>query len=315
MRIAVVGAGAVGGYFGGRLAQAGEDVTFVARGEHLEAIRDHGLEVRSTEGDFTIHPARATDDPGEVGTVDAALVAVKAWDLPEAARGMRPMVEDRTAVVPLLNGIEAPDVLREALGPSPVLGGLCRILAHRSSPGRLEHTGFPPTIEFGELDGSRSDRAVALHEAFERARGVDATLSDDIQRAMWIKLAFIAGMSAVGAATRAPIGVTRAQPETRGLLERAFEEVRSVGAARGIDLPDGLVARFLDVVDALPEAEVTSMQRDVLAGRPSELEAQVGAVVRLGREAGVPTPVHETLYAALLPQERAARERDPATRP
>jgi 2-dehydropantoate 2-reductase len=315
VRIAVVGAGAVGGYFGGRLAEAGEDVTFIARGAHLEAIRERGLEVRSTEGDFTIHPASATDDPHEVGEVDTVLVAVKAWQLPEAAARMGPMVEDRTAVVPLLNGIEAPDVLGEALGPGPVLGGLCRILAHRSGPGRIEHTGFPPTIEFGEFDGSRSERAVALLEAFGRARGVQATLSEDIQRAMWIKLVFIAAMSAVGAATRAPIGVTRALPETRDLLERAFEEVRSVGIGRGVALPDDLLPRFLAVVDALPEGEVTSMQRDVLAGRPSELEAQVGAVVRLGREAGVPTPVHETLYAALLPQERRARGEGPAVSP
>ena len=315
MRIAVVGAGAVGGYFGGRLAEAGEDVTFIARGAHLEAIRERGLEVRSTEGDFTIHPASATDDPHEVGEVDTVLVVVKAWQLPEAAARMGPMVEDRTAVVPLLNGIEAPDVLGEALGPGPVFGGLCRILAHRSGPGRIEHTGFPPTIEFGEFDGSRSERAVALLEAFGRARGVQATLSEDIQRAMWIKLVFIAAMSAVGAATRAPIGVTRALPETRDLLERAFEEVRSVGIGRGVALPDDLLPRFLAVVDALPEGEVTSMQRDVLAGRPSELEAQVGAVVRLGREAGVPTPVHETLYAALLPQERRARGVGPAASP
>jgi 2-dehydropantoate 2-reductase len=307
VRIAVVGAGAVGGYFGGRLAESGQDVWLIARGAHLDAIQERGLEVRSTEGDFTIHPARATDDPAEVGPVDAALVAVKAWQLPEAARAMRHMVEDRTAVVPLLNGIEAPSVLSDELGPGPVLGGLCRILAHLARPGRIEHTGFPPTIEFGELDGSRSDRAVALHEAFGRARGMEATLSEDIERAMWIKLAFIAAMSAVGAATRAAIGVTRALPETRGLLVRAFEEVRSVGAARGVDLPENLAARFIDVADILPEGEVTSMQRDVLAGRPSELEAQVGAVVRLGREAGVPTPVHETLYAALLPQERLAR--------
>ncbi|HJV05463.1 MAG TPA: 2-dehydropantoate 2-reductase [Actinomycetota bacterium] len=315
MRIAVVGAGAVGGYFGGRLAEAGEDVTFIARGAHLEAIRERGLEVRSTEGDFTIRPASATDDPGSVGPVDAVLVAVKAWQLPEAASGMRPMVEDRTAVVPLLNGIEAPDVLREALGPAPVLGGLCRILAHRSAPGRIDHTGFSPTIEFGELDGSRSERAVTLLAAFERARGVEATLSDDIQRAMWMKLVFIAAMSAVGAATRAPIGVTRSIPETRDLLTRAFDEVRAVARARGVGLPEDLGSRLLGFVDALPEGEVTSMQRDVLAGRPSELEAQVGAVVRLGRKVGVPTPVHEILYATLLPQERRARGEDPPVAP
>jgi 2-dehydropantoate 2-reductase len=308
MRIAVFGTGAVGGYFGGRLAEAGEDVSFIARGRHLEAIREGGLVVDSPLGDFRIHPARATDDPGAVGAVDAVLVAVKAWQLPEAAAGMGPLVEEgTTAVVPLLNGVEAPDVLTQALGPGPVLGGVCRIFSHVAAPGRIAHTGFEPSMEFGELDGAASERAERLLAAFERARGFSATLSEDIVAAMWAKLAFIAPASAVGAATRAPYGGIRGIPETRVLLRRVAGEVCAVARARGVTLPEDLPDRVMAVIDALPADEVTSMQRDLLGGRPSELDAQVGAVVRLGRRAGVPTPVSEVLYAALLPQERAAR--------
>jgi 2-dehydropantoate 2-reductase len=307
VRIAVVGAGAVGGYFGGRLAEAGEDVVFVARGEHLRAIREGGLDVRSTEGDFRIDPARATDDPSEVSPVDAVIFGVKAWQLPEVALQSRPLVGESTAVVPLQNGVEAPSVLREALGPGPVLGGLCRILAHVSAPGRIEHTGFPPSIEFGELDGSHTERVQRLAEAFTRTRGVEATVPDDIEVAMWIKFVFIAAISGVGSLTRAPAGVIRSLPETRDLLARAMEEVRVVGVARGIPLPDDLVTKILAFVDGLPADQIPSMQRDVMGGRPSELEAQVGAVVRLGREAGVATPINGMVHAALLPQERRAR--------
>ena len=307
MRIAVFGTGGVGGYFGGRLAEAGEDVSFIARGRHLAAIRDGGLIVDSTLGDFTIRPARATDDPMEVGTVDAVLVAVKAWQLPEAAAAMGPLIGEGTAVVPLLNGVEAPDVLVEALGPDPVLGGVSRIFSHIVAPGRIAHTGFEPSIEFGELDGRPSERAQRLAEAFGRARGLTATISPDVVAAMWAKLSFIAPASAVGAVTRASYGGLRRVPEARDLVRRVAAEVRAVAGARGVSLPEDLPDRVVAVMDALPADEVTSMQRDVLDGRPSELDAQVGAIVRLGREAGVPTPVAEVLYAALLPQERAAR--------
>jgi 2-dehydropantoate 2-reductase len=307
MRIAVFGTGGVGGYFGGRLAEAGEDVTFIARGEHLAVIREQGLRVDSPEGDFLIRPARATDDPGEVGPVDAVLVAVKAWQLPEAATAMKALVDPTTFVVPLLNGVEAPDVLAAELGREHVLGGLCRIFSHIEGPGHIAHTGFPPTVDIGELDGGRSERVRRLADALGRCKGVIPTVHDDIVAAMWMKFAFIAPASGVASVARAPYGVIRSVPQTRAVLEEAIAEVEAVGRARGVSLPDDLVLRIMAIFDALAPNEVPSMQRDLLAGRPSELEAQNGAVVRLGAEAGVPTPVHRFLYAALLPQERASR--------
>lgn len=307
MRIAVFGTGGVGGYFGGRLAEAGENVAFIARGEHLVAIRERGLRVDSPEGDFLIHPARATDDPGEVGPVEAIIVAVKAWQLPEAAAAMKPLVDEDTFVVPLLNGVEAPDVLAAALGEDHVLGGLCRIFAHIEGPGHIVHTGFPPTIDFGELDGGRSERVQRLADVLARCKAVIPTVHDDVVAAMWMKFAFIAAVSGVGSVSRAPYGVVRSVPETRDLLERAMGEVIAVGRALGVHLPDDLVDRIMAIVDGLAGEEIPSMQRDILGARPSELEAQNGAVVRMGAQAGVPTPVHGFLYAALLPQERAAR--------
>jgi 2-dehydropantoate 2-reductase len=307
LSIAVFGTGATGGYFGGRLTQAGEDVRFIARGAHLAALREHGLRVDSVDGDFRLHPVRVTDDPAEVGPVDVVLLGVKAWQVPDAAKAMRPLVGERTFVVPLQNGIEAPDQLAAVLGAGHVLGGLCQILAHIESPGSIRHTGVAPYIAFGELDGSSSARAEALREAFARARGVTAEVVPDIRAAMWNKFLFIAAMSGVGAVTRAPIGVVRSQPESRRLLRQAIEEIYAVAVRAGIALPADTVERTLAFIDGLPPDGTASMQRDVMQGRPSELETQVGAVVRLGERLGVEVPVHRTIFAALLSLERRAR--------
>jgi len=218
MRIAVFGTGGVGGYFGGRLAQAGEEVTFIARGAHLQAICEQGLRVESPKGHFTVHPARATSDPDEVGPVDYVLVGVKAWQVPEAARAIAPMVGEGTAVIPLQNGVEAPGQLSAVLGAEHVLGGLCQISALVAGPGLIRHVGIEPYIAFGELEGQGpSTRAERLRAAFERA-GVNAEIPKDIQAALWNKYLFIAAFSGVGAVTRAPIGVIRSLPETRALL-------------------------------------------------------------------------------------------------
>jgi len=307
MRIAVLGSGGVGGYFGGRLAEAGEDVAFVARGAHLAAMRAHGLRVTSVAGDFTVHPVKATDDPATLGEVDLVLVGVKAWQVSEAAEAMRPLVGNSTMVLPLLNGIEAPDRLAAVLGADHVLGGLCRIIAYMAEPGHIRHVGVPPSVTFGELDAPTSPRAEAVQRAFARARGVTAELVPDVRAAMWEKFLFIAAASGVGALTRAPVGVIRSQPETRRLLEQALEEIDAVARAHGVALPADAVARTLAFVDSLPADGTMSMQRDVIEGRPSELDAQTGAVVRLGEARGVAVPVHRLIYAALLPLERAAR--------
>jgi 2-dehydropantoate 2-reductase len=307
MRIAVFGAGAVGGYFGGRLAQAGEDVVFIARGDHLKAMQTRGLRVDSVSGNFALDPVQATDDPSEVGVVDAILVTVKAWQVAEAAEAMRPMVGPETFVVPLENGVEAASQLAAILGKEHVFGGLCRIISALTEPGHIRHAGISPTVTFGELDGRRSERAQRLCQAFEKAEGVRPSIPPDVRVAMWEKFLFIAALSGVGAVTRAPVGVLRSLPETRRMLEEAMKEILSVAHGLGIALPQETVPQTMAFIDSLPASGTASMQRDVMAGRTSELESQNGAVVRLGREAGIDTPLHSFIYHSLLPQELRAR--------
>lgn len=306
MKIAVFGTGGVGGYFGGRLAQAGEQVVFIARGEHLTALRRQGLKVDSPKGDFHLKEVQATDTPAEAGVVDVVLLGVKAWQVAEAARTMLPMIGPDTFVVPLQNGVDAPDQLAEVLGKEHVLGGLCHISSHIAAPGYIRHVGIEPDVAFGELDNRPSARCQALKEAFERA-GVKAVIPADIHVAMWEKFLFIAAISGVGAVTRAPAGVLRKVPETRALLIGAMREIMAVAQASHIDLNESHISSTLAFIDSLPEGTQASMQRDILEGRPSELAWQNGAVVRRGRQRGVPTPIHEMIYAALLPQELRAR--------
>jgi 2-dehydropantoate 2-reductase len=306
MKIAVFGSGGVGGYFGGRLAQAGEDVFFIARGEHLRQIQTAGLRVDSIQGDFIVSPARATDDPAQVGYVDVILVAVKTWSVPEAARLMRPMVGEQTFLVPLENGVEAPDQLASVLGKQHVLGGICQISSALVAPGHIRHVGIEPFISFGELDGHASERVEKLRQTFEGA-GVKVAVSPDIRLAMWDKFLFIAAVGGVGAVARAPIGILRSVAETRRLLLDAMREIVAVAKARGVNLTDEAVMRRLAFIDGMPPGVTASMHRDILESKPSELESQNGALVRLGRELGVPTPTHAFLYASLLPQEERAR--------
>ena len=306
MRVAVVGAGGVGGYFGGRLAQGGIDTTFIARGATLEALRTRGLRVESIKGDFALPRVNATDDPASAGPVDAVLLAVKAWQIPEAAASIKSMLNAQTAVIPLENGMEGPSQIATVLGREHALGGLCGIVSFVVAPGHIRHIGADPFVMFGELDNRRSARVERLREAFERA-GVRAEVPQDIHRSMWSKFLFIAPMSGVGAVTRVAIGEWRSMPETRELVTRAIREVLAVAAARGITLDDDAVQRTLQRYDGLPPESTSSLQRDVMEGKPSELEAQLGAVVRMGREIGVVTPVCEMLYDLLLPQERRAR--------
>ncbi|HXY29897.1 MAG TPA: 2-dehydropantoate 2-reductase [Gemmatimonadaceae bacterium] len=307
VRIAVFGSGTVGGYFGGRLAAAGEDVSFIARGAHLAAIRERGLRVTSILGDFVVDKSPVTDDPASVGQVDIVILGVKAWDVRDAARTMRPLIGADTAIVPLENGVEAPEQLAEALGRSHVLGGFCRILGWLAGPGHIHHEGVEPYIAFGELDARPSRRTERLLEAFSRARGVRAEVPPDIRVAMWSKFILIEPWSGLGALTRAPVGELRTVPETRRLWEQAMEEVRAVAAAQEVALPRDVIARTFAYIETIPAGGTASMQRDVMEGRPSELDAQVGAVVRLGRRSGIPVPIHEFMYSTLLPLERQAR--------
>jgi 2-dehydropantoate 2-reductase len=308
MKVAIVGAGGVGGYFGGRLAQAGEDVVFIARGEHLRTMTSKGLRVDSIDGDFRVDPAKATDDPATVGEVDYILVAVKSWQLNDAMETMRPMVGNKTSIVPLLNGVEAPDQLSRVFGAEPVLGGLCSLISSISGPGHVSHAGAHPLITFGELNHRRSERVERLRNAFSRAEGLQVMVPEDIHVAMWSKFLMIAPWGGLGALTRAPVGVTRSLPETRGLLEHAMEEVYLLAHARKVAMERESIDQAMAFIDNLPYEGTASMQRDILAGRPSELDAQNGAVVRLGKEAGVETPVNGMIYSSLLPLEMRARK-------
>ncbi len=243
MRIAVFGAGSVGGYFGGRLAQAGEDVVFIARGDHLKAIQREGLRVESIEGDFVVQPAQASDDPAAVGPVDAILVCVKAWQVPQAAEALRPMIGAETVVVPLQNGVEAPSQLEAVLGPDHVLGGLCRIMSSVVAPGHIRHAGIDPYVAFGRLDKQQSHGIERLREAFSRAKGVRVEIPADIRVAMWRKFLLIAAWSGLGALTRAPIGLIRTQPETREMLQQALQEIHAVAVAHRVALPHEAIGR------------------------------------------------------------------------
>ena len=306
MRIAVFGAGGVGGYFGGRLAQAGFEVTFIARGAHLEAIRAAGLQVESVKGSFHVSPARAESDPAAVGPVDIVLLGVKAGQVAEAAQAIRPLVGADTVVIPLQNGVEAADELSAVLGAAHVTGGLCRISSMIAGPGQIKHVAMDPYVAFNWFDNHADPRLQALREGFARV-GVNAETPADIAAALWVKFAFIASISGLGSVTRAPVGAYRAIPETRQMLEAAVYEIAAVGRARGVALAPTLEQDTIRFIDGMPPATTTSMQRDIIDGKPSELDYQNGSVVRLGLACGVPTPVHAHIYACLLPQEAKAR--------
>ena len=306
MRIAIFGTGSVGGYFGGRLAKAGEDVVFLARGEHLKAMLTHGLRVDSINGDFAVQPVQATDDPSKTGKVDMVLVGVKAWQVSEAAEAMRPMIGPETFVLPLQNGLEAPAQLSEVLGGQHVLGGLCGLFCYKSGPGYIVHAGTDPFVKFGEMDNHRSHRVERLLDTFKRA-GVHAEIPPDIQVAMWMKFLFITVWSGMGAVTRAPIGIWRSLPETRRMAELSLQEIIAVAAAYDISLPEEALQTTMTMYAGFVPQSTASMQRDVMEGRPSELEAQIGTVLRLGQKVGVATPQLTFIYHSLLPMELRAR--------
>jgi 2-dehydropantoate 2-reductase len=308
MRIAIYGTGGAGGYFGAHLARAGEDVTFIARGEHLRAIRAQGLRVQTHTGDILVHPAQATEDPSQVDPVDVVIVGVKTWQVEDAARAMRPLIGPDTFVVPLQNGVEAASHLAAVLGPEHVLDGTCGTISRLVGPGHILSLGEANFIKFGEPDNRPSERGERLRSAFERA-GVRAEIPPNIQTAVWEKFIFVAPYGGVGAVTRAPAGTIRTLPETRRMLETCMREIFAVARAHSIALADDSVEKAMVLLDSLAPNATTSLQRDIGAGRPSELEAWNGAAVRLGQQAHVETPLHQFIYHTLLPGELRARGR------
>jgi 2-dehydropantoate 2-reductase len=301
MRIAVLGTGGIGGYFGGRLAASGHDVTFVARGAHLEAIRETGLAVSSVAGDVTVHPANATDDPGSMGPVDVVLLAVKTWQLPPVLEAVPGLVHGDSVVVTTQNGVEAPDRVAAVVGREAVLPGIAKIFAYIDGPGRITHAGGPASLVFDEWSpapGGPSDRVTRLREAVT-ASGAVSPAPEDIWAELWSKMLFVVPFGGLGAALDATVGELRSKPSSRALLEDAMHEVEAVARARGVRLPDSVVAGTMAFVDDQPPEATTSLQRDLLAGKPSELDAWTGAVVRLAAASGVDVPLHRLLLEVL----------------
>lgn len=306
MRIAVYGTGGVGGYFGGRLASAGYDVSFIARGAHLDALRTRGLRVSSVLGDFHLQSVHASDAPADIGKVDFILLGVKSWQVESVCNALQPLLGDATAVVTLQNGVDAPEVVGKTIGRERVLPGLVKLFTRISAPGCIEHIGGPGLIQFGEWDGATSARVQRLHDALARA-GVAVEVSDHIQAALWAKLLFVAPMGGLGAVSRAPIGVLRSMRETRDLLRACMMEIAATARAEDVSLPQDVIERTLNFIDCQPAAGTSSLQRDIAAGKRSELDAWLGTIVRRAMRSDTPVPLCSYLYHSLLPLERRAR--------
>jgi 2-dehydropantoate 2-reductase len=303
MRIAVVGVGAVGGVLGGLLQRAGHAVSFVARGDALTALRAEGLTVSTPAGPLATGPLAASADARDLGAQDLVVVAVKAWQVERLAPSLRALIEEKTLVVPVQNGVEAAEQLAAALGEEAVLGGICHVLAEREGAARVRYAGPAPLLTIGErARASESSARVERLAETLRAAGISAAVSERIDAALWSKLLFVEPLGSVGAVTRSPADRVRAIPETRAMLEEAMREVRAVAAGRGVAVPESAIAQALARVDSLPAGATASMHRDLVEGRPSELREQTGAVVRLGAKAGVARPVHDFLWASLLPE-------------
>ena len=300
MKIAIMGTGGVGGYYGGLLAQTGQDVTFIARGAHLRAIRETGLQVKSVHGDFLVSPAQATDAPAAVGPVDLVIFATKTYHTDEAAQAVKPMVGKGTTVVSFQNGVDAADRIGAVVGMEHVLGGATWLSAAIEAPGVIGQYSQFRRIALGEFNGQSTPRLQAVHDVL-KATGATVELSDSILKVLWTKFAFIAAVSALGSLTRVTFGEYRAVPEARAVLTQALEEVAAVSRAKGVPLDPDVVDKTLAFIDGSAAGIKPSMQRDVEAGRVSELESMVGIVVRLGADLNVPTPALRFAYAMLKP--------------
>lgn len=300
MRVAVIGTGGIGGLFGASLAQAGNDVTFVARGSHLAAMRQNGLRVEGDRGTMHVHPVQATDQPVEIGAVDLVLFCVKLWDVEAAGELIRPIVGPDTVVIPLQNGIDVPERLAAILGPSAVMGGAAMATGTIAAPGVIHQTGKFQRLTFGELDGRLSPRGERIRDCCEAA-GFEAILSQDIVLAMWEKFNLLVPHSGLTALTRLPIGKLRDDPDIFALYEAALREVAAVGRARDVRLPADIVERLVAFLRALPPNHMASMANDVIRGNRLELPWLSGKVVALGRGCGISTPVNAFIHAALKP--------------
>lgn len=304
MRIGVVGAGGIGGYFGGRLARAGADVHFLARGKHLEALSTRGLRVRSIRGDFEL-PVEATDDPGAIGPCDLVLFSVKSFDTETAAASLPPLLGEGTGVLTLQNGVDNVEKLVSAIGENHVMAGAAYLIATIAEPGVIEHDAGPGSFAFGELDGTRSERGQRLLEWCERS-DIPATLDSDVRVRLWDKFAFICALAGMTAATRKPIGEIRENPDSLAMFRRIVDEVVSLAAAEGVQLSDDTVERHVAFAQQIEPEGTSSLHHDLVHGNRLELEALHGFAVRRAREQGLAVPTCEAVYALLIPWREGA---------
>lgn len=308
MKIAIMGTGGTGGYFGGRLAKAGEDVIFIARGAQLQALRERGLTVRSVFGDFHLPKVRATDNPAAAGPVDLILVCVKVYDTDNAAQSIQMILRDTTVVISLQNGVDNAGRLISVLGPQHVLGGLCTIFSAVAEPGVIEQVSRFARVVFGELDGRVTPRAERVLAAFQNA-GIETVLSTDIRKEIWTKFLFVAAHGGITAVTRSPIGPIRDTPAAWEIYVDAIHEIAAVARAKGIDLGPDAVEKQLDFVRGMAPGIKSSMLVDIERGNPLEVEAFSGTVVRLGGELNILTPVHRCIHAILKVEDVRNRAR------
>jgi 2-dehydropantoate 2-reductase len=300
MRIVVMGAGGVGGFFGARLALSGNDVTFIARGRHLEAIRAHGLRVESGTASMHVEKARAIDSIDSLQPPDVVMFCVKLWDVESAAQQIAPLLGERSVVIPFQNGLASHEILNRVVGAERVLGGVAYIAATIRAPGVIAHTGTMARLRIGAFPGGPAARAEEFAAACKAAK-IDIDLSPDIRRALWEKFCFLAAFAGCTCIARQPIGVVRADPDLRATFEGAVHEAWSVGRAAGVSLADDYVKAQLTAVDMLPAEMKASMLHDLEAGRRLEAPWLSGAVVRMASEAGLTAPISRSLYAAVKP--------------
>jgi len=307
MRILVMGAGGVGGYFGANLARAGNEVTFLARGAHLRAMQMNGLKLTSPKGDFQVKNFAAVEDLEFVTAVDVILLAVKAWQVQECLWSLNQLKANHYMVVPLQNGVESYDEVSKIVGPQRVVGGSCKIISYMEAPGHIVHLGVEPEIVFNEWDNKRSERIDRFADCLRDA-GIKYEVAANIQTELWKKFMFLASYAGVGSVSRSEIGLIRSTPQTREILKNAMQEIFDLARAADVTLPPDLVSRSMSYIKTMPPEATSSMQRDVIAEKPSELEYLSGAVVRLAEKYKTNAPTHSFIYSALLPQENLVRQ-------
>lgn len=306
MKIAIIGSGGVGGYFGAKLAQSGNDVTFLARGAHKEAMQSNGLQVKSIDSDFHITNVSVTDNISDIEESDLVIIAVKAWQIKEVRNDLIGLIKDSNSMVlPLENGVMAADELREVLPENNILGGLCRIISKIEGPGIINHIGVKPTIVFGEWNGKLSERAILLEKVFNEA-GIAVKISKDIEAELWKKFIAIC-VSALLAVTKTTYGEMRELKETRQMMTDLIAEIYELSQKKGINIEPEFVDKTISFIDTFPYNSTSSLTRDVWEGKPSEIEYQNGTVVKLAEELGVDVPVNRFLYSCVLPMDLKAR--------